>query len=115
MSPPRRLWPRSMGTPMIRILSGIEVKPFQPLPREGGELRINAVQHTWEGDYFADVLGSANPRHGALQAHSKPRVGHAAVPAQVQIPLKQVRGEILRLQAVDQFLVVRQTLAAAND
>src|ERR1700722_12756031 len=60
---------------------------FDPSAREG-TLRIDAIQHPWEGDHFPNVLGSAYPGHGAFQAQTEARVGHAAVAPQVEIPLK---------------------------
>src|SRR5277367_623893 len=87
---------------------------FDPMQREGTS-RIDAIEHPWEGDDFANVLGSAYPGHGALQPQSEAGVRHAAVPPEVQIPLERFFGQVVSPQALNQGVIVRQTLAAADD
>jgi hypothetical protein len=53
-----------------------------------GRSRINAIEHPWEGDDLADVLSPANPRDGALEAQSEAGVRHAAITAQIEVPLE---------------------------
>jgi len=65
-------------------------------------LRIHAINHAREGDYLADVLCSANPRHHALEAHAETRMGHAAVAAKVQLPLEGLFRKFLLSQAPEQ-------------
>src|SRR6266849_6852605 len=107
MSTPRRLAPRSMGTPMIRIFCGILI------PKR--RLRIYPVQHARERNHFANVLCPANPGYGALQAQTEARMRDAAVAAKIEIPLKSVFGEIVLAQALDEQIVIVDALAAADD
>ena len=51
-------------------------------------LRINPVEHSREGDDFADMLGARNPGDGAFEAEAKAGVRDAAIAAEVQIPLE---------------------------
>src|SRR5579864_4032801 len=102
ISTPRRLAPRSMGTPMIRIFCGIW------LPKR--RLRIYPVEHARERNHFANVLCTANPGHGAFQAQSEPGMRHAAVAAQIEIPLKRFLGQIVFAQALHQQIVIMDAL-----
>src|ERR1700675_382442 len=82
MSTPRRLWPRSIGTPMMRIFwaMGTRRSPHGPGEKQGSALlRIHAINHAREGDDLTNVLGSANPGYGAFQAQAEACMGHAAV------------------------------------
>ena len=79
------------------------------------ELRIHAVKHAGKGDDLADVFGAANPGDGALQAHAKARMRHAAVAPQVQVPLEGFLRQIVFAQALNQQIVVVDALAAADD
>src|SRR5271155_4046446 len=113
ISTPRRLAPRSIGTPIMRILSGIFL--FSR-PQDGeGPLRINSIEHPWEGDDLANVLRSAYPRDGAFQTQAEAGMRHAAVTPQIQIPLKRFLGQIVFAQASHQRVVIRQALAAADN
>src|ERR1700723_1308458 len=87
---------------------------YDPVQREGTS-RIDAIEHPWEGDDFANVLGSAYPGHGAFHAQAKAGVGNAAEAPQVQIPLERFLGQVVSPQALNQGVVVRQALAAADD
>src|SRR5260370_1513199 len=89
----------------------------KPVGWEAGEqrLRIHAVNHAREGDNLTNVLCSANPGHHALKAHAKAGVRHAAIAAQVQIPLEGLLGQLLLSQSLDQKIVTRDTLSAADD
>ncbi len=68
-----------------------------------------------KGIDFADVLGSANPGDGAFQTQAEAGVRHAAVAAQVEIPLEGFLGQIVFAQPLDQQVVARNALAAADD
>jgi len=74
--------------------------------------RIDAIEHAWEGDDLANVLGSTNPRDGAFEAQTKARMRDAAVAAQVEVPLERVLGEIVLSNAPEESFVVRLALAA---
>src|SRR5690348_3620862 len=113
MSTPRRLAPRSIGTPRMRIFCPMRFSP--EMRREQRTSRIYAIEHTREGYDFADVLGSANPCNRALQAQPESRVRHAAVTAQVEIPLKRFLREIILAQSLDQRVVIREALSPSDD
>src|SRR2546423_12995812 len=113
MSTPRRLAPRSMGTPMMRIFCGISYSPERRA--QNASSRVHAINHAREGNHLPDVLCAANPGYGALEAQTKAGVGHAAVAAQIQIPLEGIFGKIVLTQALDQQIVIVNTLAAADD
>src|ERR1039458_5761843 len=106
ISTPRRLAPKSIGTPMMRIFWGMRFVRLAPRRHDRGQfrghLRIDAIQHTWEGDHFADVLRSANPCHGAFEAQAEACVRNAAVAAQVEIPLKGLFGQVVLAGAREQ-------------
>ena len=63
-------------------------------------LRIHAINHSGKGDDFADVLGAANPRDRAFEAEAKAGVRHAAVAAEVEIPLERFLGQVVLVQAL---------------
>src|ERR1700685_597405 len=115
MSTPRRLAPRSIGTPMMRIFSAMRFLSFRGPGLAKGLSRIDAIEHAREGDDFANVLGSANPCDGALQAQAEAGMGHAAVSAQVQVPLKRLFGQAGFADAAQERLVTRLALAATDD
>src|SRR5260370_30679656 len=114
MSTPRRLWPRSMGTPMMRTFCAM------CFPQTGDRLqqralRIHAINHAREGDDLANVFGAANPCDGALKAHSEAGMRNAAVAAQVEIPLEGLRGQVVFVEALDQQIVIMDALASADN
>src|SRR3974390_1402465 len=51
-------------------------------------LRIYPVNHSGEGDDFANMLRTANPCDGALKSEAKPGVRSAAIAAQTEIRLE---------------------------
>src|SRR5260370_7471395 len=107
MSTPRRLAPRSMGTPMIRIFCGILI------PKR--RLRIYPVKHARERNHFANVLCPANPGYGAFQTQTEAGMGDAAVAAKIEIPLKGFFRQVVLAQALDEQIVIVDALAAADD
>src|SRR5260370_13172182 len=142
MSTPRRLWPRSMGTPMMRTFWAMQSsvnrdsRESSAVPRRTEEpgkslinsrlqeqrekrrlpaLRIHAINHAREGDDLANVLGAANPGDGALEAHSEAGVGNAAVAAQVEIPLERFFGQVVLMKAFQEQIVVVNSLVATDD
>jgi len=50
--------------------------------------RFESVKHPREGNRFANMFKTADPRHSALDSHTETRMGHGPVLAQVQIPLE---------------------------
>src|SRR5205809_7936587 len=78
-------------------------------------LRIHAVNHTREGDDFANVFGAANPGDGAFEAQSKTRVRNAAVAPQVEVPLESFFGQVVLVETFEQQVVIVDALAATDD
>ena len=62
-------------------------------------LRVNAVQGAGEGDSLSYVIQAANPGNGALDAQAKTAMWHAAVAAQVQVPLEGFFGKVMLFDA----------------
>src|ERR1700730_14583966 len=116
MSTPGRLWPRSIGTPMMRIFRAIYVIRADS-PDNGRErvLRVHAIYHPRERNDFTNVLSSANPCHRAFQAQSEACVRNAAVTAKVQIPPERFFREVTFAQPLDEQIVVRDAFTAADD
>src|SRR5450432_833450 len=112
MSTPRRLWPRSMGTPIILTFCAMLL--FFQL-RIVRILRVYPINHARKGYHFPDVLCAANPGYSALQAQAKAGVGHATVAAEVQIPLEWLLGQLVFVEALHQQVVIVNALAAANN
>src|SRR5260370_10253611 len=84
MSTPRRLWPRSLGTPMMRTFCAM------CFPQTGDRLqqralRIHAINHAREGDDLANVFAAANPGKGALKARAESELRRAAIAAQLAV------------------------------
>src|SRR5260370_35138641 len=139
MSTPRRLWPRSMGTPMMRTFWAMrssvnrDSRESSAVPRRTEEpgkslinsrlqdsgksaelpaLRIHAINHAREGDDLANVLGAANPGDGALKAHSEAGVGNAAGWAQGESPLERFFGQVALRKAFQDEVVGGKPLGA---
>src|ERR1700693_2587326 len=124
MSTPRRLAPRSIGTPIMRTFCGI--RPFL-IPKDfskrrappGGPRhatsRIYAIEQAREGNHFADVRSPAYPGNGAFQAQAEAGMGHAAVAPQIEIPLEGFFRQVVLVQALHQQVVAGDALAAADD
>src|ERR1700730_11166581 len=92
---------------------------YSPKPAGGGaseqRLRINPVNHAREGNNLADVLSSANPSHDEPETHAETRMRHAAIAAQVQVPLEGLFRQFLFSQSLDEQVVAGDALAAAHD
>src|SRR6185312_17093790 len=118
MSTPRRSWPKSSGTPMMRSLRCIpgqhSPRPDR-LPNAAFRLRLNAVDGARKGNGFAHVLQAADPAHHPLDPHPETTVGHRAEAPQVQVPLDGPGGELVFLDALHQQVHVVDALAAADD
>src|SRR5215475_67470 len=78
-------------------------------------LRIHAINHARKGDDLANVLGAANPGDRAFEAEPEAGMRHAAVAAQIEIPLKRVFWKIVLAEALDEQIVIMNALAAADD
>src|SRR5450755_1743499 len=81
MSTPRRLWPRSMGTPIILTFCAILWSFCCGMLRV---LRVYPINHARKGYHFPDVLGAANPGDGAFQAQAKAGMGDAPIAAEIE-------------------------------
>src|ERR1700730_13148359 len=92
---------------------------YSPRPEGGraGEqrLRINPVNHAREGNNLAHVLSSANPSHDALESHAETRMRHAAIAAEVQIPLEGFLRQFLFSQSLNEEFIAGDALASADD
>src|ERR1700674_5883032 len=78
-------------------------------------LRIHAINHAREGDDFANVFGAANPCDRALEAHSEAGMRHAAVAAQIEIPLERFFRQFVFAQSLQEQVVIVDALAAPDD
>src|SRR6266481_7334044 len=130
ISTPRRLAPKSMGTPMIRIFCAISLfldgDGYRPMSADRlsrvtsheslvTALRIYPVQHARERNHFANVLRPANPRHRAFQPHAKSRMRHAAVAPQIQIPAERFLRQVVLAQTFQEQVVVMNARAPPDD
>src|SRR5215471_331238 len=103
ISTPRRVCPRSRGTPRILIFLGTMLSASAGLAALSAlgsvstvvfsavinfPSRIDTGQCPGEGNGFPHVLQRADPGDRPLNAHAEPGVRHAAVLAQVQVPLE---------------------------
>src|ERR1700682_9525 len=79
------------------------------------KLRIHAINHAREGDDFANVFGAANPCDRALEAHSEAGMRHAAVAAQIEIPLERFFRQFVFAQSLQEQVVIVDALAAPDD
>ena len=77
-------------------------------------LRPNPIKHAREWNRFPDVLDAAHPRGAAFNAHAESCVRHAAVAAQVEIPLERLLRQLMQRNLFLQKLQRRGPLAAAN-
>src|SRR5579859_8227699 len=131
MSTPRRDCPRSSGTPRILIrlatmlsattgcLAGSVLLATGAVVVSSGvivsNLRINPSQCPRKGNRLTHVLQPAYPRHGPLNAHAKACMRHAAVLAQIEIPLERLFRQAMFVYAFQQMLVIANTLRTADD
>ena len=60
------------------------------------------------------MLQPADPADHPLDAHAEAAVGHAAVAAQVEIPLERFLRQVVLLDALHEQLVVVEPFAAAD-
>src|SRR5271166_6098286 len=123
MSTPRRDCPKSSGTPMMRICLGVSmfcsglvaglvaIEEYCFYRR----LRIQPVQHARKRYGLAHVLEAAYPRHRALDAHAEAGVRHTAELPQVKVPLEGLFRQSMLVNALEQQLVGRHALRAANN
>src|ERR1700761_2079003 len=76
---------------------------------------VDAVQGASEGDSFADVVQAADPGDDAFDAHAEAGVRHAAVAAQVEIPVEGFQWQVVGFNAALEQVVAGDTLRAADD
>src|SRR5262249_5406363 len=77
----------------------------------GGE----PVEHAGERRALAHVFEPGEPRERALDADAEARVRHAAIAAQVLVPLERGLRQSVLVDAAREELEVRHALAAADD
>src|ERR1017187_3199158 len=135
-SPSDSVSARARGTPIIRMclastfcrgfvigLVAIEILyrycnptlQYHNVVYDNPQLRIQPVQRTREGNGLAHVLQSADPGHGALDAHAESGVRNAAELAQVEIPLEGVFRQFVLMNALQQKIVGPNALRAPDD
>src|SRR5947209_6756459 len=73
-------------------------------------LRVNACQRARKWNGLTYVLQAADPGNGALNAHAEPSMRHAAVLAQIEIPLERRLRQPVLLNALEQQVVVANAL-----
>src|SRR5271157_4730215 len=78
-------------------------------------LRIQPVQRAGEWNCLTHVLQAADPGYGALNTHAESRVGHAAILAQVQVPLERLFRQAVLVNTLHQQLIRSHALRAADD
>src|SRR5262245_36321617 len=134
MSTPRRVCPRSSGTPRILIFfetmlsaadlggasglvgvttvvgSGV-IEAFCSATRS----RRNARQRPGKRNCLAHMLETANPGHGPLDSHAKAGMRHPAVLAEIQIPLESIFRQLMVTDALQQQVVIADALRATDD
>src|ERR1051325_2094209 len=76
--------------------------------------RLDTVDHTRKRNGLANVLDPAHPRRAALDTHAECAVRNAAVPAQVEIPLKRVLRKLMQRDLLFEKLERGRALTAAN-
>src|SRR5271169_3659408 len=64
-------------------------RPITELPNDSISLRVEPMQHPRERNRFPYMFQPAYPGHGPFYAHTEAAVRHAAVFAQVEIPLER--------------------------
>src|SRR5688572_30121516 len=76
---------------------------------------LQPVKHPRERNRFADVLQSANPRDGTLDAHAESGMRNGSVFAKIEIPLEGFARQVVFLDPLSQEFIARHALAATYD
>ena len=85
------------------------------MQEDGRMLRVEFVEHSREWDRLANMLESANPSHGALNAHAKAGMRDRSKLTKVKVPFEGVLWKMMFLQASTQQLHIVDTLPSADD
>src|SRR5436305_8046417 len=83
--------------------------------REGFTLGIDLVQHPRVRDGLAQVRQPGHPGHEALDPHAEAAVREGPVLADVEIPLEGLDRQVVRLNTLQQQIMIVDALAAADD
>ena len=78
-------------------------------------LRIYPMQRPSKRNCLAHMIQPAHPRHHAFNSHAEPRMRHAAIPPQIEVPLKRFARQPMRVDPRTKQLVARHALRPAND
>jgi len=78
-------------------------------------LRVKTVNQAREGTHFADVLQPTNSPDCSLYAQPEAAVRHAAVLAQIDVPLIRLHRQAMIANALDQQAGIRHALGTADD
>src|SRR5688572_448651 len=77
--------------------------------------RFESIEHSRKRNRLANVFQPADPADGALDAHTKSRMRHGPVLAQIEIPLEGFAWEFVFLKALNEQVVTRHALATADN
>src|SRR4051812_6842867 len=89
--------------------------PRNEMQRAATASRAQPVHGARERDRFADVMDSADPADGALQAESESGVYEGAVFPEIEVPVVRLDGESFFLDARQQLVVIVLALRAADN
>ena len=73
------------------------------------------MDHAGLRNGFAQVIKSADPADDPLDPHAESPMRHRAETAQVEVPLERFGRQLVVMDALEQQVVVRDTLTAANN
>src|SRR5437764_6211371 len=77
--------------------------------------RYHAVHHPRERYRLAHMLEAADPSDDTLDAHAESGMRHRSEPPQIEIPLECLLRKVVILDTLQEHVVARQPLAAADD
>src|SRR5262249_57474121 len=78
-------------------------------------LWVQPVQRPGKRNCLPHMLQPADPTHYTFNAHAEAAVGNAAVPPQIEIPLECFFRQTVLMNALEQQVVRRHALRAADD
>src|SRR5712692_7738634 len=119
-----RFMPISLKPPRGMMRRGvlIAVRASRFAVRKIGETRIadrgsrvNPIQHPRIRNRLAQMRQARDPGDDALHTHAEAGMRERSVLANVEIPLKRLDGQVLLAQALQQQVVVVNSLRAADD
>src|SRR5688572_14872630 len=76
---------------------------------------VYPIQHSRIRNRLAEMLEAADPAHHTLDAHAEPAVRHAAVAAEIEVPLERFLRQFVFVDPLQQEIVVIYSHATADD